>query len=186
MNKVKIISSIFAPLFFVLTSAVLMEGAISAQEKEVLEGPSVSYQIETGKVDRELVLRKFLQKYNSPLVDNAGTFVKVADKYHLDYRLLPAISCMESTCGKVIIPDSYNAWGWGIYGNQAIYFDNFDQAIEEVGKGLYEGYVSKGLDTPREIAPIYTPPSTGHWLGGVTSFMQQIDQISQQVAESSV
>lgn len=186
MTKVKLISSIFAPFIFLFAAAVLLEGITSAQEREVISGPTVSYGIEAGKVDRVLVLRKFLEKYNSPLADNAETFVKVADKYHLDYRLLPAISCMESTCGKFLIPDSYNAWGWGIYGNQAIHFDDFDQGIEEVGKGLYDGYVSKGLDTPREIAPIYTPPSSGHWLGGVTSFMKQMNDISQQVAVSSV
>jgi hypothetical protein len=186
MTKVKTISSIFVPFFFVFLAAAFSDKAISAQEKEGIKGPVISYQIESGEVDRVLVLQMFLEKHHSPLAANAETFVEVADKYGLDYRLLPAISCMESTCGRFLLPESHNAWGWGIYGNQAIYFEDFDQAIEEVGRGIYEGYVQKGLDTPRKMAPIYTPPRPGHWLGGVNSFMEQMDDISQQLADSSV
>jgi hypothetical protein len=104
-------------------------------------------------------LEKFFTKLNSPLKANAATFVDVADKYNLDYRLLPAISCMESTCGKALIEGSYNPFGWGIYGRNAIYFSSYDEAIETVGKGVKEKYVNKGLDTPEKIAPVYTPPN---------------------------
>ena len=150
---------------------------VSEQKEKDLDA-KISYKIESRTVDRVEVLETFLTRYDSPLKGNAPKFVEVADKYGMDYRLLVAISCLESTCGKKIIPESYNAWGWGIYGNNVITFENFDQAIEEVGKGIYEGYAKKGLDTPAKMAPIYTPPRPGHWLSGVNYFLSQMDEVA--------
>ena len=48
---------------------------------------------------------------NAPLADYAEKFVEVANKYGLDYRLLPAIATVESSGGKNNFR-KYNAWGW--------------------------------------------------------------------------
>lgn len=184
MNQLKLISSIFAPVMVVLFLAISIPTSYAYREKE--SGATAVHRIESATVDRAEVLKLFLERYNSPLAKNADTFVLVADKYNLDYRLLPAISCMESTCGNKIIPGSYNAWGWGIYGSNAIFFESFDEGIETVGKGIYEGYASKGLDTPAKMAPVYTPPMSSHWLGGVTFFMNQIDEISDGLLKQQV
>ena len=120
-------------------------------------------------------LEKFFESYKSPLVKHSETFVKVAEKYGLDYRLLPAISCIESSCGKKLIEGSYNPFGWGIYGSNAIFFKDYDEAIETVGMGLKANYLDKGFDTPQKIAPIYTPPNHMNWLSGVTFFMEKIE-----------
>jgi len=139
---------------------------------------SVSFigkEIDTGKEEKIEALEKFFEGQKSPLKDSAGTFVRVAEKYGLDYRLLPAISCMESACGKMIIPGSYNPFGWGIYGKNAIYFKSFDESIEVVGKGISEKYVAKGLDTPEKMAPVYTPPNPIGWRNGVNFFIGKID-----------
>jgi hypothetical protein len=131
--------------------------------------------IRAEQVNKIRKLEKFFQGYKSPLVSHSETFVKVAEKYGLDYRLLPAISCMESSCGKNLIEGSYNPFGWGIYGSNAIYFKNYDEAIDKVGKGLKVNYLDKGFDTPQKIAPIYTPPNHRNWLSGVTFFMEKIE-----------
>jgi hypothetical protein len=131
------------------------------------------------QVNKVRMLEKFFEGYKSPLKAHSETFVLVAEKYGLDYRLLPAISCQESSCGKQLIEGSYNPFGWGIYGSNAIYFENYDEAIETVGKGLKENYLDKGFDTPQKIAPIYTPPSKGSWLYGVTFFMEKIEATPQ-------
>lgn len=169
-----------AYILIVLPFIVLSGAAILAENKtqeESLSGPHMVHKIEYEKVDRVTVLKTFFKKYNSPLYSSAETFVQVADKYGMDYRLLPAISCMESTCGKFMPSDSYNAWGWGVYGNNVIRFKNFDEGIETVGKGIYEGYISKGLTNPSTMAPVYTPPNSFNWRNGVNFFMNQIDEI---------
>jgi len=134
-------------------------------------------QIKAEKVEKIRSLEKFFDGYTSPLKANSKTFVEVAEKYGLDYRLLPAISCMESSCGKLLIEGSYNPFGWGIYGNQAIYFKDYDEAIDTVGKGLKENYLARGLNTPEKIAPIYTPPNHVNWLNGVTFFIKKINTV---------
>ncbi len=133
------------------------------------------HKIEHTVVNREENLRKFFAKYDSELANHVDTFVAVADEYGHDYRLLPAISCMESGCAKAYRVGTYNVFGWGIYGNNHINFASFDDAIQTVGKGIYDGYVVKGADTPEKMAPIYTPPNSRHWLSGVRFFMAEIE-----------
>ncbi len=133
----------------------------------------LAYEITYIKLDREASLRKFFAKYKSPLVDHVDTFIKVADYYGIDYRLMPAISCMESTCARFYIRDTHNPFGWG---GGYIKFKTFDEAIEGVAKGLDKIYLSRGLDTPEKIAPVYTPPNHKNWLKGVRFFMDQISK----------
>ncbi len=186
MHVIKVISSIIVPFIFVFASTFLSQGITEAKVKTENDKKGIFHSIEAGRVDRVEVLKLFLEQYNSPLTENAETFVAVADRYGLDYRLLPAISCIESVCGKRLIKESYNAWGWGIYGNNVISFENFEQGIEKVGEGIYKGYVQKGLDTPEKMAPVYTPPRPHVWLGGINKFMGQMNEISKQLAVSSV
>ena len=124
---------------------------------------------------RVKALESFFTEVNSPLKPHSETFVDVADKYGLDYKLLPAISCIESSCVIKLIEGSYNPFGWGIYGNNAIYFESYDEAIEVVGKGIRENYIKRGYNTPEKMAPIYTPPNSANWLYAVKTFMYKID-----------
>ena len=156
---------------------VLVAILITVERNEPVD-TSMSFigrEIDTGREEKIESLEKFFEAQKSPLKDEADTFVRVAEKYDLDYRLLPAISCMESSCGKRMLPNSYNPFGWGIYGKNAIYFKSFEEAIETVGKGIAEKYVSKGLDTPEKIAPVYTPPNSVNWRNGVNFFIGKIE-----------
>ena len=156
---------------------VLVAILITVEKNEPVD-TSMSFigrEIDTGREEKIESLEKFFEAQKSPLKDDADTFVRVAEKYDLDYRLLPAISCMESSCGKRMLPNSYNPFGWGIYGKNAIYFKSFEEAIETVGKGISEKYVSKGLDTPEKIAPVYTPPNSVNWRNGVNFFIGKIE-----------
>lgn len=139
--------------------------------------PQITDSIGIKKIDREKVLKEFFSKYKSPLIDHTDTFIDVADKHGLDFRLLPAISCIESSCGKKLIPDSYNPFGWGIYGNNVLKFKSYDEAIETVGEGLKKNYIAKGFDTPEKIAPIYTPPGHKNWLRSVNFFVGEINKL---------
>jgi hypothetical protein len=118
-------------------------------------------------------LRSYLEKNKSPLTDYADEFVKYADKYEIDWRLLPAISGVESTFGKHIPLNSYNAYGWA---NGGYKFISWDNSIEHVTKSLREKYVDRGYDTLPEISRIYCPPNPLWWTK-VKFFMEKIDQV---------
>ncbi len=52
-------------------------------------------------------LASFFGHYKCPTPYYVKEYLQIADKYGLDYRLLPAISIQESTCGK---HELYNNW----------------------------------------------------------------------------
>ena len=120
-------------------------------------------------------LKAFFRKYNSPLYPYAQKIVEVSDKYHFDYRLLPAIAMQESNLCLKIPENSYNCWGWGIYGNKVTRFSSYDEAIEVVAKGIKLEYLDKGLITASQIMKKYTPPSSGSWAYGVNLFLKDLE-----------
>ncbi|MBI4100301.1 glucosaminidase domain-containing protein [Candidatus Microgenomates bacterium] len=116
-------------------------------------------------------LRLFLAHYNSPLEDFAPAFIESADRNGVDWKLVPAITGVESTFGKAIPAKSYNAYGWA---NGEYYFKNWGESIEIVNKTLKEKYIDRGANTVEKIAPIYAPPSRT-WAGKVNFFMRKIE-----------
>lgn len=126
---------------------------------------------------RAKIIENFFKGYDSLLAGYSETFLEVADKYDLDYRLLPAISMQESNGAKRIIKESYNPFGYGIYGDKVVKFASWEEAIERVGKALRENYLDAGLTAPEEIMIKYTPPSLakgGAWAKGVSYFMEEM------------
>jgi hypothetical protein len=170
------------PLVLIYLVTAASSSSIKNKQNEVSVG-NLDREIARSREDRVEALESFFDALNSPLKANAGTFVDVADKYNMDYKLLPAISCMESSCGRFLIEGSFNPFGWGIYGDNAIYFESYDEAIETVAKGINENYIAKGLNTPEKIAPVYTPPNYVNWRNGVTYFINKIDSFKQAGSE---
>ena len=123
---------------------------------------------------RKTLVREFFKKYKSDLLPYASEVVNSADKYGLDYRLIPAIAMQESTGCRNAPKDSHNCWGFGIYGKKVTKFDNYTQAIDTVTKVLATQYKANGLETPAQIMTRYTPGSNGSWANGVTQFMNQL------------
>jgi len=133
---------------------------------------------EVKKVDKKaLILAKYLEKYNSPLQYHAQDFVDAADANGLDWKLLPSIAGVESTFGKHI-PGGYNAWGWGVYGNQALGFRSWKEGIFIISKGLKENYVNRGLTNPYAMNRIYA--ASPSWGGKVVYFMNDLDSFAKQ------
>ncbi len=112
---------------------------------------------------RPTIIDNFLNRYKSPFKGLGQFITDTADKYQIPYSMIPAISQCESNVGKVIPPDSFNAWGYGIYGDTVLRFNNWFEAIDRVSRGLREDYYSQGLDTPQKIMTKYTPSSNGSW-----------------------
>lgn len=126
---------------------------------------------------RSKIIENFFNEHKTPLANFSEIFVIVADKYNLDWRLLPAISMQESNGGKKVIEDSHNPFGYGIYKGLTLKFPNWEEAIERVGRALREDYLDKGLKTPTQIMAKYTPLSLekgGAWAKGVSAFMEDI------------
>lgn len=156
----------------ILITAIFISsaGAVCAQESDssaVLKSKAVN----DGFDYRVQNLTRFFQKYNSPLTPYASDFVAYADMYDIDYRLVPAISGVESTFGKQIPYNSYNAYGWA-NGNYS--FKSWPDSIETVSKTLRTNYMDRGAVSIGRIARIYAPPSTT-WAGKVQYFVNKID-----------
>ena len=115
-------------------------------------------------------VREYLSQRNAPLAEYADVIVSAAYKYDIDYRLVAAISVIESGGGKNCFKP-YNAWGWG-----GITFNSWEDGINAVTKGLSK-YYAKGLTTPALIAPTYCPPNATKWATNVQYVMNQITEI---------
>lgn len=135
--------------------------------------PSVSGAVAFEDARPEIV-RQYLKRYNSVLVDYSDLIVELADKYGIDYRLIPAIAQQESNLCKFIPPGGHNCWGWGIHSRGTLGFNSFPEAIETVTSGLKREYIDKGYTTPDEIMKKYTPSSPGTWAAGVNQFMAEM------------
>ena len=106
---------------------------------------------------KKIVIRRVLDKYTSPLLDETDSFIKSCNNYNLDCYLLPSITGLESSFGRYIYPNSFNPFGWG---GGYIMFDNWSLAINTVAKGLRENYINKGAETIEQIGPIYAESPT--------------------------
>src|SRR3989344_5945584 len=143
-----------------------------------IKAPSATF-VATQEVNKEdtrvIVLEAFLASYDSPLTPSAKTFVATADKYKLDWRFVAAISGVESTFGHQIPYESYNAWGWGIYGDNTHSFASFDEGIETISQGLRERYIDKwGAEDTYAIGRIYAASPT--WAQRVEYFMGKMKE----------
>lgn len=137
---------------------------------------TASEQVISKKLDKQAqILQDYLAKFDSPMQYHAQDFIDAAKLYELDWKMLPAIAGVESTFGKHI-PGGYNAYGWGVYGTQAIYFDSWTDGIYTVAKGLREGYLNKGLNDPYSINRIYA--ASPSWGSRVTYFMQDLEKFA--------
>jgi hypothetical protein len=135
---------------------------------------SVSFEVGTADA-RPVIIRQYLEKYRSPLVDQADHFFQISQKYNLDYRLLVAIAQQESNLGKKVPDDTHNAWGWGIHSRGTLGFSSWEEGIETVAQGLRENYLNRGFVDVEQIASRYAPPSKESWAFGVNQFMKEME-----------
>ncbi len=170
-NKILFVLSFVILSTFILTPKVFAEN--SSKSSAVLsDNGSVSL-----SDNRAKILKKFLESYNSPLAPLAPEFVENADNNNLDWRLLAAISGVESTFGQQIPSGSYNGWGWGVYGNNVTYFSSWKNGIEIVSRGLREKYMGK-LETTNvyEIGSMYA--ASPAWASHVEYYMNKISDFT--------
>ncbi len=133
---------------------------------------------------RAAALEGVLKHFDCPMQGMGKVFVREADKNGIPYWIVPAISFQESNCGKKTPEkngvESFNGWGWGVWGDNVMFFENWEHGIETVSKYLSDRFFSNGVTDPCEIMKVYTPPSKGSWCNGVNYFKEVITEYESQ------
>jgi hypothetical protein len=130
------------------------------------------------KDSRAQKINEIFKAYKCPLEGLGDVFVREADKGDIPWYLAAAVAFQESSCGKntpkVNGEESYNAWGWEVYGSNVHTFDNWVRGIETVSSYLGKNFFSRGITDSCDIMKTYTPHSNGSWCVGVNEFADQI------------
>ena len=103
----------------------------------------------TPPAGRESKLESFFESYHCSRPFYTADYLHAADTYHLDYRLLPAISIIESKCGEYRRWN--NRWGWSAQG-----FSTVRAGIDFVASRLAEGDFYKDKTTEEKLL-LYNP-----------------------------
>ena len=175
-------------LFFLITYFIPQKVDASEKAKSVSaefitasEEPLPVHHID----NRGDVLKRFLERYDSPLADESQTFVLEADKNHIDWKLLPAISGVESTFGQAVPPDCPNAWGYNIYDGHTRCFTDFKEAIQVISYDIRHVYMDQwGATDVYSLGHLYAASPT--WPQRVAMYMQQIDDFDNKVSSPTL
>ncbi|MFA5828187.1 MAG: hypothetical protein WC841_02410 [Candidatus Shapirobacteria bacterium] len=124
---------------------------------------------------RPLIVRRYLEKYKSPLADYAELICELSDTYGFEYYWIPAIAQQESNLCKKIPEGSFNCWGYGIHSKGTLRFESYDLALRSYAEYLNRVYFEKGLNTAELIMKKYCPYSDGSWARGVNQFIRQME-----------
>jgi hypothetical protein len=111
-------------------------------------------------------LERFFRIYNCPAPQHIMAYLTAADRYALDYRLLPALSIRETQCGRQ--ERQNNRWGYHS-GRQA--FASIEAGIDFVAQQLSLNRLYRGK-TVQEKLFIYNP---------LPSYPEEVKRIMQQV-----
>jgi len=124
---------------------------------------------------RLMLIKRYLEKYKSPLEPYAELILELSDTYEFDYRWILAIGQMESNLCKKIPTDSYNCWGYGIHSKGILKFENYELALKSFAAYLKKEYFDKGYVTAEEMMSKYCPHSDGSWAEGINQFFANVE-----------
>ena len=149
---------------YVAKSPVVSQSSFEAQSKD----------------SRVIKIEKVFEKFKCPLAGTEEHIVKTADEYGVPYWLVPAVAFQESSCGKRTpdisgVEETFNAWGFGVWGGRVKAFESWEAGILAVTKYFGNNFFSKGIADLCEIMKIYTPPSNGSWCEGIKYFGDMIE-----------
>jgi hypothetical protein len=134
-TKLLVQSFVIVPLVATTLSMNAFTATINdAVMKATVAQTTLSAEEQTLQTEREEKAAKidaYYAKHDLPLAGHGMHMVLVAEKYDLDWRLLPAIAMRESTGGKFACKN--NPFG---FGSCKIGYSSFDEAIEMVGSHI--------------------------------------------------
>jgi hypothetical protein len=150
------------------------EMLLIGSEKEAGDGIKIEEKIEADDA-RPVIIKKYLEKYNSPLLPYSDLIFEVSQAYGFEYYWIVAIAQQESNLCKKTPEDSHNCWGYGIHKRGTLKFDNYELAIKSYAEYLKTEYFDKNLNTPELIMSKYCPSSNGSWAKGVQQFIDEME-----------
>jgi len=101
--------------------------------------------------DRTAKLESFFRNYHCPAPFLAAEYVAAADANSIDYRLLPAVSVRESTCGRHARLN--NRWGWN---SAKSGFTSLAHGIHYIARELASGRYYRGKTLEAKLR-MYNP-----------------------------
>ncbi len=137
----------------------------------VEESISLNFQNSKADTDSTLIfmdtraakIDAYFAQWDLPLSGHGAGMIAAADKYGIDWRLLPALAMLETTGGKNLCGDGTNLNAFG-YGSCKIHFSTFEQSFEAVAKTISGNgektshlYKDKSIEG---ILEVYNPPNT--------------------------
>jgi hypothetical protein len=111
-------------------------------------------------------LRRFFHAANSPLEHLASVFISEADTHHLDWRLLPGLSFVETSGGKT--SRGNNIFGWN-NGNSS--FGSVREGIHVVAARLAYSRYYKGKNLVEKLQTYNQNPE---YVASVQNVMRRI------------
>ncbi len=180
MKRFHIIIPLVLFLFMSALGVVIYEKIAIENAEEVVRSQKIAQEMAKREEKNEKIrkLEKFMAKYKSPLYPYAKLIVEQAYENNIDYRLIPSIAMNESTLCKAIPFNSYNCWGWGIYGDTVTRFNSYEDAVETISRGLRKYYYDRGMASPSAIMRSYTPSSPdGIWARKIHMWYEQIEKM---------
>jgi hypothetical protein len=123
-------------------------------------------------------LQTFFTQKKSPLAESAKDFVEIADQFGLDWKLLPAISGVESgfeTNGNVT---DYNPFGY-MCGAHPCRFNSYRQALIKVAGTITRGKAYFRFQRSGEIyelAQVYNGGDKEKWQRNVEYFRKEVEK----------
>jgi hypothetical protein len=165
------------------TSNQRVLGVTTEESIRVLIGDSDNFDEEKMKVEssvssgdaRPIIIKKYLEKYHSPMTPYADLIYQVSKDYGFEYYWIVAIAQQESNLCKKAPENSFNCWGYGIHKKGTLRFENYELAIKSYAEYLKREYFDKGLNTPELIMKKYCPSSNGSWAHGVQQFIDEME-----------
>jgi hypothetical protein len=156
---------IYKIVFLALALFIALELTIKAETPQLNSEPLI-----INHNSQKYYLGQFFGKRKCPLLPYVNDFIGAAEKYRIDYRLLPGISVIESQCGKMYPRNTNNPFGWQ---SARVGFKSIPDAIDFITGQLANSKYYAGKTTKRKLASYCPNPE---YPSRVMAVMQQIEQ----------
>jgi hypothetical protein len=159
-----------------LSGVVTLPGATvgTNQNQVIVETQAITTPEEAIRKERAEKIDAFFASRNAPLKGYGMKFVDEAEKNDIDWRLLAAVSVIESNAGKQACKNAdYSVLG---YGSCKMDFDSIDHSIEVVSMkvgGKTSKYYHEDMTTPQILRKYNSVIPT--YVQKVTKVMKMID-----------
>lgn len=128
--------------------------------------------------DKAKAIDSFFKEHNMPLEGTGLKMVQEAEKNNLDWRLLPAISVIESTGGRHACKKATHSFmGWG---SCKINFKSDEEAIEIVAKNLG----GNNPNTDQHYADKTTEQILKKYNSVIPTYVQKVTKVMNEIEEN--